>query len=114
MFIACEKHQGLLCIILFHQIYYIILNNVFVFPELFMYVACMINKISISKCLPLNTQTLLYLAANVSLGYFQVPVIRDSVHVSKQSSLAHSRIQVVYYKIYTNCTVLYCIMHTIL
>jgi len=83
---------------------------VFVFPEVFKYVVCMINKIAISKCLSLTTQTLFYLAVNVSLGYFQVPVIRDSILVSKQSSLAQSRIQVVYCEIYKHCTVLYCIV----
>ena len=68
----------------------------------------MINKIAISKCLSLTTQTLLYFLANVPLGYFQVPVIRDSIHVSKQPSLAQSHNQVVYCKIYTHCTALYC------
>jgi len=73
-----------------------------------MYIACMINKIAISKCLSLTTQTLLFLATNVSLGYFQLSVIRDSIHDTKQSSSAHSRIQVVYCKIHTHFTVLFC------
>jgi hypothetical protein len=86
-----------------------------VFPELLKYVACIINKIAVSKCLSLTTQTLIYIAANTSLGQFQVPVLRDTIHVSKQSSLAQSLNLIVYFKIYTQCTVLYCtVIYTVL